>query len=56
MGPVSPDPGERGGPPLRIAHVLGTTAGGFKFGKVVARGTVASLAVGTLALAPALLR
>jgi uncharacterized membrane protein (DUF4010 family) len=36
--------------------VLGTTAGGFKFGKVVARGTVASLAVGALALAPALLR
>jgi len=36
--------------------VLGTTAGGFKFGKVVARRTVASLAVGALALAPALLR
>ena len=28
MGPVSPDPRERGGPPLRIAYVLGTTAGG----------------------------
>jgi glycosyltransferase involved in cell wall biosynthesis len=25
---VSPDPGERGGSPLRIAYVLGTTAGG----------------------------
>jgi glycosyltransferase involved in cell wall biosynthesis len=25
---VSPDPGERDGPPLRIAYVLGTTAGG----------------------------
>ena len=28
MGPVSPAPGERGGSPLRIAYVLGTTAGG----------------------------
>jgi glycosyltransferase involved in cell wall biosynthesis len=28
VGPVSPQPGERGGPPLRIAYVLGTTAGG----------------------------
>jgi glycosyltransferase involved in cell wall biosynthesis len=26
--PVSPDPGGRGGSPLRIAYVLGTTAGG----------------------------
>lgn len=28
MGPVSPEPGERSGPPLRIAYVLGTTVGG----------------------------
>jgi glycosyltransferase involved in cell wall biosynthesis len=28
VGPVSPEPGERGGSPLRIAYVLGTTAGG----------------------------
>lgn len=35
---------------------LGTTAGGLKFGKVVARGTVASLAVGALALSLELLR
>ena len=28
MGPVSPDPGEREGAALRIAYVLGTTAGG----------------------------
>ena len=28
MAPVSPEPGERNGPPLRIAYVLGTTAGG----------------------------
>jgi len=28
VGPVSPDPGERGGSPLRVAYVLGTTAGG----------------------------
>ena len=28
MGPVSPEPGERSGPSLRIAYVLGTTAGG----------------------------
>ena len=28
MGPVSPGPGERSGSPLRIAYVLGTTAGG----------------------------
>jgi len=34
---------------------LGTTAGGLRFGKVVARGTVVSLAVGALGLAPALL-
>jgi uncharacterized membrane protein (DUF4010 family) len=34
---------------------LGTAAGGFKFGKVVARGIAASLAVGALGLLPALL-
>jgi glycosyltransferase involved in cell wall biosynthesis len=28
VGPVSPEPGERSGSPLRIAYVLGTTAGG----------------------------
>jgi glycosyltransferase involved in cell wall biosynthesis len=28
VAPVSPEPGERSGPPLRIAYVLGTTAGG----------------------------
>jgi glycosyltransferase involved in cell wall biosynthesis len=28
VGPVSPEPGEPGGSPLRIAYVLGTTAGG----------------------------
>jgi len=28
VGPVSPEPGERGGSPLRIGYVLGTTAGG----------------------------
>ena len=28
MGPVSPEPEGRSGPPLRIAYVLGTTAGG----------------------------
>ena len=28
MGPVSPEPGERSGSALRIAYVLGTTAGG----------------------------
>ena len=28
MGPVSPERGERSGSPLRIAYVLGTTAGG----------------------------
>jgi len=33
---------------------LGTAAGGFKFGKVVARGIAASLAVGALGLLPAL--
>ena len=35
--------------------VLGTTVGGFRFGKVVARSIAASLAVGALALSPALL-
>ena len=28
MEPVTPEPGDRDGPPLRIAYVLGTTAGG----------------------------